>query len=92
MLAFLKIWKRDWMEQGQLLKVGINTELSVYRAAPGLQIKSLSSVDLKGKSSKRLLHGTLALLIEAAKACLFCVCQKLRICDELFSSLLVGIS
>ncbi|CAK9154863.1 unnamed protein product [Ilex paraguariensis] len=92
MLAFLKIWKRDWTEQGQLLKVRINTELSVYQAAVGLQIKSLSSVDLNGKSSKRLLHGTLALLIEAAEACLFCVWQKLRICDELFSSLLVGIS
>ncbi|CAK9151454.1 unnamed protein product, partial [Ilex paraguariensis] len=72
MLAFLKIWKRDWTEQGQLLKVRINTELSVYQAAAGLQIKSLSSVDLNGKSSKRLLHGTLALLIEAAEACLFC--------------------
>ncbi|CAK9180225.1 unnamed protein product [Ilex paraguariensis] len=54
MLAFLKIWKRDWTELGQLLKVRINTELSVYQAAAGLQIKSLSSVDLNGKSSKRL--------------------------------------
>ncbi|CAK9145839.1 unnamed protein product [Ilex paraguariensis] len=54
LLAFLKIWKRDWTELGQLLKVRINTELSVYQAAAGLQIKSLSSVDLNGKSSKRL--------------------------------------
>ncbi|CAK9172101.1 unnamed protein product [Ilex paraguariensis] len=92
MLAFLKIRKRDWTEQGQLLKVRINTKLSVYQAAARLQIKSLSSVDLDGKSSKRLLHGTLALLIEAAEACLFCVWRKLRICEELFSSLLVGIS
>ncbi|CAK9175372.1 unnamed protein product [Ilex paraguariensis] len=84
-----KIWKRDWAEQGQLLKVRINTELSVYQAAAGLQIKSLSSFDLNGKSLKRLLHGILALLIEAAEACLFCVWQKLSICDELFSSLLV---
>ncbi|CAK9167492.1 unnamed protein product [Ilex paraguariensis] len=92
MLAFLKIRKRDRTEQGQLLKVGINKKLSVYQAATRLQINSLSSVDLDGKSSKRLLHGTLALLIEAAEACLFSVWRKLRICDELFGLLFVGIS
>ncbi|CAK9143185.1 unnamed protein product [Ilex paraguariensis] len=67
----LQSMKRDWTEQGQLLKVRIDTKLA---------------------SSKRLLHGTLALLIEATEACLFSVLQKLRICEELFRSLLVGIS
>lgn len=92
MLTFLKIRKRDWTEQGSLLKIRINTKLSVYQAAARLQIKSLTSLDSDGKSSKRLLHGTLALLIEAAEACLFSVWRKLRICEELFSSLLAGIS
>ncbi|KAM7474977.1 hypothetical protein LguiB_022220 [Lonicera macranthoides] len=92
MLAFLKIRKRDWTEQGSSLKARINTKLSVYQAAAKLQIRSLASLDSDGKSSKRLLHGTLALLIEAAEACLFSVWRKLRICEELFSSLLAGIS
>ncbi|KAL2254732.1 phosphatidylinositol 4-kinase alpha 1 isoform X2 [Sesamum indicum] len=92
MLAFLKIRKRDWSEQGQLLKVRINRKLSVYQAATMLQIKSLASLDTEGKSSKRLLHGALALLIEAAEACLFSVWRKLRACEELFSCLLSGIS
>ncbi|KAK4401558.1 Phosphatidylinositol 4-kinase alpha 1, partial [Sesamum angolense] len=92
MLAFLKIRKRDWSEQGQLLKIRINRKLSVYQAATILQIKSLASLDTEGKSSKRLLHGALALLIEAAEACLFSVWRKLRACEELFSCLLSGIS
>ncbi|KAL3515190.1 hypothetical protein ACH5RR_022092 [Cinchona calisaya] len=92
MLAFLKIRKRDWSEQGQLLKARVSTKLSVYQAAAKLQIKTLASADLDGKSSKRFLHGTLALLIEAAEACLFSVWRKLRICEELFGSLLSGIS
>nr|XP_027112831.1 phosphatidylinositol 4-kinase alpha 1-like isoform X2 [Coffea arabica] len=92
MLAFLKIRKRDWSEQGHLLKARVSTKLSVYQAVAKLQIKILASVDLDGKSSKRFLHGTLALLIEAAEACLFSVWRKLRICEELFGSLLGGIS
>ncbi|XP_074333514.1 phosphatidylinositol 4-kinase alpha 1 isoform X1 [Apium graveolens] len=92
MLAFLKIQKFDWSEPKSSLKVRINTKLSVYQAAATLQIKSLISIDSDGKSSKRLLHGTLALLIEAAEACLFSVWRKLRVCEELFSSLLAGIS
>ncbi|KAK4491384.1 hypothetical protein RD792_002127 [Penstemon davidsonii] len=92
MLAFLKIRKRDWSEQGQLLKVRINRKLSVYQAAAGLQIKALASLDSEGKSSKRLLHGALALLIEAAEACLLSVWRKLRACEELFGCLLAGIS
>ncbi|KAK3023015.1 hypothetical protein RJ639_045009, partial [Escallonia herrerae] len=92
MVVFLKIRKREWTEQGSSLKARINTKLSVYQAASRLQIKSLASLDSDGKSSKRLLHGTLALLIEAAEACLFSVWRKLRMCEELFSSLLAGIS
>ncbi|KAK6159446.1 hypothetical protein DH2020_006760 [Rehmannia glutinosa] len=92
MLAFLKIRKRDWSEQGQLLKVRINKKLSVYQAVARLQIRTLASLDTEGKSSKRLLHGALALLIEAAEACLFSVWRKLRACEELFGCLLSGIS
>ncbi|KAK6136779.1 hypothetical protein DH2020_029492 [Rehmannia glutinosa] len=88
MLAFLKIRKRDWSEQGQLLKVRINKKLSVYQAVARLQIRTLASLDTEGKSSKRLLHGALALLIEAAEACLFSVWRKLRACEELFGCLL----
>lgn len=92
MLIFLKIRKRDWSEHGSLLKARINTKLSVYQAAARLKIRSLASLDLDGKSSKRLLHGALALLIEAAEACIYSVWRKLRICEDLFSSLLGGIS
>ncbi|XP_019197522.1 PREDICTED: phosphatidylinositol 4-kinase alpha 1-like isoform X1 [Ipomoea nil] len=92
MVAFLKIRKHDWSEQGQSLKVRINTKLSVYQAASKLQIKTVGTLDSDGKSSKRLLHGALALLIEAAEACLFSVWRKLRTCEDLFSSLLAGIS
>lgn len=87
-----QIRKRDWSEQGQLLKVRINAKLAVYQAAARLQIKTLASLDLDGKSSKRLLQGALASLIEAAEACLFSVWRKLRACEELFRSLLSGIS
>lgn len=92
MLGFLQIRKSDWSDQGQHLKVRINTKLSVYQAASRLQIKTLSSLDSDAKSSKRLLHGALALLIEAAEACLLSMWRKLRACEELFSSLLLGIS
>ncbi|KAF8390317.1 hypothetical protein HHK36_024842 [Tetracentron sinense] len=90
--AFLKIRKRDWTEQGALLKARINTKLSVFQAAVHLQIISLASIDSDGKSSKRLLLETLALLIDAAEACLLSVWRKLRICEDLFSSLLSGIA
>lgn len=86
-----QIRKRDWSEQGQLLKVRIHKKLSVYQAAARLQIKTLASLDTEGKSSKRLLHGALALLIESAEACLFSVWRKLRACEELFGCLLSGI-
>lgn len=87
-----QIRKRDWTEQGAVLKVRINAKLSVYQAAASLQIKSVASLDSDGKSSKRLLLETLALLIDAAEACLLSVWRKLRICEELFSSLLSGIA
>ncbi|KAL0348400.1 UNVERIFIED_CONTAM: Phosphatidylinositol 4-kinase alpha 1 [Sesamum angustifolium] len=92
MLAFLKIRKRDFTEQGQLLKVRVNKKLSVCKAAARLHIKTLASLDTEGKSSKRLLHGALALLIEASEACLFSVWRKLRATEDLFRCLLAGIS
>ncbi|PSS29414.1 Phosphatidylinositol 4-kinase alpha 1 like [Actinidia chinensis var. chinensis] len=92
MPVFLKIRKRDWTEQGQLLKARINTKLSVFQATSKLKIKSLGSLDSDAKSSKKLLLGTIALLVDAAEACLVSVWRKLRICEELFSSLLAGIS
>ncbi|XP_052198254.1 phosphatidylinositol 4-kinase alpha 1 [Diospyros lotus] len=91
MSAFLKIRKRDWTEQGPLLKARINTKLSVFQAAARLKLKSLASIDSDGKSSKKLLLSTLSLLVDAAEACLFSGWRKLRISEELFSSLLSGI-
>ncbi|XP_048230508.1 phosphatidylinositol 4-kinase alpha 1 [Ricinus communis] len=88
--AFLKIRKRDWTEQGQLLKSRVNAKLSVYQAAARMKLKSLASIDADGKTSKRLVLETLALMIDAAEACLLSVWRKLRICEELFSSLLTG--
>ncbi|CAI0377232.1 unnamed protein product [Linum tenue] len=90
--AFLKIRKRDWNIQGQLLKSRVTTKLSVYQAAARMKIKSLASLDADGKTSKRLVLETLALLIDAAEACLLSVWRKLRVCEELFSSLLAGIA
>ncbi|XP_076884708.1 phosphatidylinositol 4-kinase alpha 1-like isoform X2 [Bidens hawaiensis] len=90
--AFLKIRKRDWTDQGSLLKARINTKLSVYKAAVKLKITGLSSLDSDGKLSKKLLIGALALLVEAAEACVYSVWRKLRVCEDLFSSLLDGIS
>lgn len=92
MSAFLKIRKNDWNEQGTVLKARINTKLSVFQAAARLKIKSLASLNCDGKSSKKLLLSTLALLVDNAEACLFSVWRKLRICEELFSSLLSGIT
>lgn len=92
MIVFLKTRKRDWSKQGQLLKVKINAKLSVYKAAARLQITTFASIDLDGKSAKGLLHRSFALLIESAEACLLSVWRKLRVCKELFSALLAGIS
>ncbi|KAF8378354.1 hypothetical protein HHK36_029693 [Tetracentron sinense] len=92
LLAFLKIRKRDWTEHGAPLKSRINMKLSVFQAAAQLQIKSLEFIDSDGKSSKRMLLETLALLIDSAEACLLSVWRKFRICEELFSSLLSGIT
>ncbi|XP_071741592.1 phosphatidylinositol 4-kinase alpha 1-like [Rutidosis leptorrhynchoides] len=90
--SFLKIRKRDWTEQGASLKTRINTKLSVYKAAVKLYVVGIVSLDSDGKSSKKLLYGALALLVEAAEACVYSVWRKLRICEDLFSSLLDGIS
>ncbi|KAM7253669.1 hypothetical protein ACFE04_021823 [Oxalis oulophora] len=90
--AFLKIRKRDWNEQGAVLKARVNAKLSVYQSAAKMQIKSISSLDTDGKTSKKLVLETLALLIDAAEACLFSVWRRLRACEELFSSLLSGIA
>ena len=57
-----------------------------------MKIRGLASLDSDGKSSKKLLHGALALLVEAAEACVYSVWRKLRICEDLFSCLLDGIS
>lgn len=92
MSAFLKIRKRDWTEQGPLLKARINAKLSVYQSVARLKIKSLASLDMDGKTSKRLVLETLALLVDAAESCLLSVWRKLRVCEELFSSLLAGIA
>lgn len=91
MCVFLKIRKRDWSEQGPLLKARINSKLLLYQAASRMKVKSLPSLDVDGKTSKRLVQGTLSLLLEAAKSCLCSVWRKLRVCEELFGCLLSGI-
>lgn len=88
---FLKLRKRDWTENGQVLKARINAKLSAYRAAAKLKIKCLTSLDCDVKSTKKLLLETLALMIDAAEACLLSVWRKLRICEELFSHFLSGV-
>ncbi|XP_020086249.1 phosphatidylinositol 4-kinase alpha 1 isoform X2 [Ananas comosus] len=90
--AFLKIRKRDWRDQGAQLKARINTKVSCCQAATTVQIKSLLSLDTDGKSSKDALRRTLALLLDAAEACILSSWRKLKICEELFSTLLNGIS
>lgn len=57
-----------------------------------MQIKSLVCLDVDAKTSKKLVLETLALLIDAAEACLLSVWRKLRACEELFISLLSGIA
>ncbi|XP_042443658.1 phosphatidylinositol 4-kinase alpha 1-like [Zingiber officinale] len=90
--VFLKVRKREWREQGPQLKARINTKLSCCQAAILVQVKSLISLDSDGKSSKDLLRRTLALLLDAAEACLLSLWRKLKVCEELFSTLLSGIS
>ncbi|KAI3803662.1 hypothetical protein L1987_31821 [Smallanthus sonchifolius] len=92
MTSFLKIRKHDWIEQGSSLKAKINMKLSVYKAAAKLKVRSHVVPDSDGKSSKKLLHGALALLVEASEACLYSVWRRLRTCEDLFNSLLDGIS
>ncbi|CAJ2642759.1 phosphatidylinositol 4-kinase alpha 1 isoform X1 [Trifolium pratense] len=92
MSAFLKIRKRDWHEQGSSLKARINTKLSVYKAAVSLTIKSLSALDSDSRSVKRLVYEAVAILIDAAEACLLSGWRKLRTCEDLFGSLLLGVA
>lgn len=88
----MQIKKRDWSEQGSVLKARINTKLLVYQAAARLKMKTVASLDFDGKPAKKLIFETFALLMDAAEACLLSVWRKLRICEELFSSLLTGLA
>ncbi|KAK8941284.1 Phosphatidylinositol 4-kinase alpha [Platanthera zijinensis] len=90
--AFLKIRKRDWKEQGTQLKVRITTKLSCCQAAIEVQTKAILSLDPDGKASKDALRRTLALLLDASEACIISSWRKLKICEDLFSTLLQGIS
>lgn len=92
MFHCLQIRKRDWHEQGSTLKARINTKLSVYKAAVSLKIKSLSALDSDSRSVKRLVYEAVAILIDAAEACLLSGWRKLRTCEELFGSLLLGVA
>ncbi|XP_030524992.1 phosphatidylinositol 4-kinase alpha 1 isoform X4 [Rhodamnia argentea] len=92
MPAFLKIRKRDWNEHGPTLKARINAKLAVYQAITRLKMKSLPSLDLDGKAVKKFWLETLALFTEAAEACLVSVWRKLRMCEDLFSALLTGMT
>ncbi|KAL6637045.1 hypothetical protein ACP70R_024617 [Stipagrostis hirtigluma subsp. patula] len=89
---FLKIRKRDWREQGAQLKARINTKLLCCQAAVVVLVKSVSAMDLDSKASKDMLQQTLAWFIEATKSCILSSWRKLKICEELFCTLLNGIS
>lgn len=88
LVACGQIRKRDWNEHGALLKARINMKLSVYQAAAKLTLSCLACYETDVKSAKKLAHETLALLMDAAEACLLSVWRKMRVCEELFSSLL----
>lgn len=74
------------------MKAKVNAKLHFYQSVGRLKIKSLSSHEPDGKASKKLVLETLALFLDAADACLRSVWKKLRVCEELFSSLLAGIA
>lgn len=74
------------------MKARITTKLQVYKAASKLTLKTLDCFDSEGKLAKKLAHETLALFMDAADACLISVWRKLRICEDLFGSLLAGLS
>lgn len=74
------------------MKARINTKLLVYKAAAKLTLKTLDCFHSDGKLAKKLAHETLALFMDAAESCLLSVWRKLRICEELFGSLLAGLS
>ncbi|KAM3310755.1 hypothetical protein ACQJBY_031427 [Aegilops geniculata] len=89
---FLKIRKRDWKEQGAQLRVRINTKLSCCQAAVVVLVRSVSALEADSKASKDMLQQTLAWFIEATKSCILSSWRKLKICEELFCTLLNGIS
>ncbi|KAF3781426.1 Phosphatidylinositol 4-kinase alpha 1 [Nymphaea thermarum] len=89
---FLRIRKRDWTDQGSSLKARINGKLAVCQAAGWVLVKSLLSLNSEGKTSKMLLRGTLAVLLDAADACILSSWRKLKSCEQLFSSLLSGVA
>ncbi|OEL35958.1 Phosphatidylinositol 4-kinase alpha 1 [Dichanthelium oligosanthes] len=89
---FLKIRKRDWREQGAQLRARINTKLMCCQAAVVVLVRSISTMDTDSKSSKDMLQQTLAWFIEATKSCILSSWRKLKICEDLFSTLLNGIS
>ncbi|XP_062214807.1 phosphatidylinositol 4-kinase alpha 1-like isoform X2 [Phragmites australis] len=89
---FLKIRKRDWREQGVQLRARINTKLTCCQAAVVVLVRSVSAMDTDSKSSKDMLQLTLAWFIEATKSCILSSWRKLKLCEELFCTLLNGIS
>jgi phosphatidylinositol 4-kinase A len=62
------------------------------QAAVVVLVQSVSTMDGDSKSSKDMLQQTLAWFIEATKSCILSSWRKLKICEELFCTLLNGIS
>ncbi|KAM0865729.1 hypothetical protein ACQ4PT_043084 [Festuca glaucescens] len=90
---FLKIRKRDWKEQGVQLRARINTKLLCCQAAVVVLVRSVSVMDAAdSKASKDMLQQTLAWFIEATKSCILSSWRKLKVCEDLFCTLLNGIS
>lgn len=92
MVCTPQIRKRDWREQGAQLKTRINTKLLCCQAAVVVLVRSVSAMDVDSKASKDMLQQTLAWFIEATKSCILSSWRKLKICEELFCTLLNGIS
>ncbi|KAG2304894.1 hypothetical protein Bca52824_033545 [Brassica carinata] len=92
MSTFLKSSKRDWDDQDPLLRTRLDAKLFVYQAAAKMKIKSLVSLEIDGKTYKRLVMETLTLVFDAAEACLASAWRQMKACEELFISLLSGIA
>lgn len=100
LLPLLKIRKREWPVDIVPLFAKMNMKLQASQAAVTV-INILLKSETEGRpskspadrrSSRRPTQETLALLLDAADACLLSPWRKMRSCEHLFGTLLYGIS